>query len=178
MKLVPSLLVFAIAAAVVPDAAAARPAAASVSDPVVTFSICRAVVPVGHADFGIANLVGPSPAPLQYFMSRGQDFDRTAWKVTLIEGPRHGMLVPNEKFPDSVFVYQPNEGYLGPDQMIFVVEAQGKKFKVIESVYVSPGAPEYGPPECPNGFSINELPSSGKASKKRKRESIGIEGER
>jgi hypothetical protein len=130
-----------------------------------TFSICQAVVPVGNSDFPDANQVGPSPAVLYYFMSRGKEFDRSSWKVTVIEGPHKGALVPDAKFPDSSFVYRPNDGYLGADQITFLVEAQGKTFKVIESVHVVNRPPEYGPDQCPDGFGINELPNPGSSAR-------------
>ena len=130
------------------------------------FSICQAVVPASHADFLTANVLTPTAAWPVYFQSHGLTIEQSApLTINLVEGPRYGQL-QSEGYADGVYAYRPNEGYLGSDQMTFVVEAQGKKFKVIESVYVSRGAPEYGPPECPDGFSINELPNSGKASGK------------
>ncbi|MBU1775847.1 MAG: tandem-95 repeat protein [Gammaproteobacteria bacterium] len=53
---------------------------------------------------------------------------------------------------DGYYVYYPNEGYLGPDQITFVVEQMGKKFKVIETVWVANTAPEYG--GCPADYKL------------------------
>ena len=74
-------------------------------------------------------------------------------QVTLFEGPKNGVLELS-----GSYVYRPNEGYLGSDQMIFSVEAKGKIFKVIYSVDVA-RAPDYGSPNCPNSFGIKELPN-------------------
>jgi hypothetical protein len=107
------------------------------------YSVCGAVVPVTHKDFSLANRVGPSPSILYYFMSHGEEVDIKTWQVRLVDGPKHGTY--------SGDIYSPDEGYLGLDQMTFVVEAQGKKFKVIETVWVENAAPDFG---CPTDIKL------------------------
>ena len=79
-----------------------------------------------------------------------------SWEVTQLNGPKHGDLIAHPR-DSRGYIYQPKDGYLGPDQMIFLVEAKGKKFKVIYSVDVADRAPEYG--KCPDSFNIKELPN-------------------
>ncbi len=124
------------------------------------YSICQAVAPVGGNDFPVANMLHPHGAATVYSQAHGITLDSNApSKITLFEGARHGELMPDAKFPNQVFVYNPDKGYLGSDRMIFKIEAKGKILKVIYSVHVTP-APDYGTPECPDGFSIKELPNS------------------
>lgn len=113
------------------------------------FSVCEAVVPVGHRDFDLVNGVGPSSSILGYFMTRGESYDTKTWKKTLVESPQHGKLIQQ---PNAGYVYYPNGGYLGPDQLTWVVEAEGKTFKVIETVWVANTAPEYG--GCPADYKL------------------------
>ncbi|MDO8789901.1 MAG: hypothetical protein Q7J42_17635 [Sulfuritalea sp.] len=122
------------------------------------FRVCNNMVPVGHPDFSLANGVSASTAPMSYFMTKfgQQQFDVESWKTTLIFGPKHGELVPDSRYPNSSYIYHPNEGYLGIDQMTFTVEAQGKKFRVFYSVHVGKAAPEYG--SCPDD-GVEELPN-------------------
>lgn len=113
------------------------------------YSVCKAMVPVGHRDFSLVNGVGPSSPILGYFMSRGEAYDIKSWKKTLVEHPKHGELISQ---PTGGYFYYPKDGYLGPDQLSWVVEAQGKKFKVIETVWVANVAPEYG--GCPDDYKL------------------------
>jgi hypothetical protein len=118
------------------------------------FSVCGAAVPTTHRDFSIANRLSPlSVIDTYLYYEKGIPYDSNRpVKVTVIENPAHGRLVPDTDFPDTTFVYHPNEGYLGPDQITFVVEEMGKKFKVIETVWVANTAPEYG--GCPTDYKL------------------------
>lgn len=122
------------------------------------YSVCNNMVPVDHKDFSLANAVSASTAPISYFMKKfgQQEFDIESWKTTLLNGPKHGELVQDSQYPNSSYMYHPNEGYLGIDQMTFLVETQGMIFKVIYSVHVGKMAPEYGP--CPD-YGVKELPN-------------------
>ena len=124
------------------------------------FSLCQSTAPINDADYPIANRIHPHAAATAYFNSRSIILEpNVSRKITLLEGSLHGSLIPDEKFPESVFIYQPDEGYLGADQMVFLVEVKGKTFKVIYSVDVIHN-PDFGSPGCPDGFSINELTNS------------------
>ena len=107
------------------------------------FSVCGPAVPVDHRDFTITNLI----YPLAVIPDTGEPT-----QVTLLEGPHHGSLTPDADFPNSVFVYHPNDNYLGPDHMTFVVDVMGKKFKVIMTVWVANTPPEYG--GCPPDYDL------------------------
>lgn len=147
------LALTAVCAAVTPAAVLAQPApagsateatgqearpAAQAFDKV--FSVCQNVVPVGHPDFALANEI-----------ASGQD--------ALLTGPKHGRLVLT---PKGVYFYYPDAGYLGVDQMTFVVSytnpASGKKIreKVIYSAHIGTMAPEYGPSR---DDTVKELPN-------------------
>ena len=118
------------------------------------FSVCQAAVPITHRDFPNANQLSPLSVTATYlFFEKGIPYDSNRLvQVIVIEKPAHGRLVPDKDFPDTAFVYHPNEGYLGPDQITFVVEEMGKKFKVIETVWVSNSPPEYG--GCPADYKL------------------------
>jgi hypothetical protein len=91
-------------------------------------------------------------------------------QTTMIDGPRHGQLIQSSEYPGS-YVFHPEKGYLGPDQMTFEVDVKGKKLKVIYSVVVDqlPGDQVYKDPDlnklCPDGFQIKELPKTGDKEK-------------
>lgn len=115
-----------------------------------TYSVCGPAVPTDHIDFSIANYVSPTTPVYGYLIAHGIIVEPdTPHKIVLVVRPHHGELRTEG---DSAYVYFPNEGYLGPDQMTFVVEVQNKKFKVIETVWVSRAAPEYG--GCPDDYKL------------------------
>lgn len=114
------------------------------------FSVCQAVVPTTHRDFAVANMVGPASPIIEYFFSRGVSMDSLGpWKDEVIGQPKHGEL---RLTADKGYVYRPNTGYLGPDQIAYAVEVKGKKFKVIETIWVADVAPEYG--GCPADYKL------------------------
>jgi hypothetical protein len=125
------------------------------------FSICESVVPVGHSDFAALNNVSPGAAATVYFQVRHITLNKSEpRKVTLLEKPRHGELIPHIEYLTS-YMYHPNQGYLGPDKMTFSFEAMGKIFKVIYTVYINRSS-EYIAPECGNNYDIKEMPSLNK----------------
>lgn len=125
------------------------------------FSICESVVPVGHSDFSALNNVSPGTAATVYFQVRDVTLNKSEpRKITLLEKPKHGELIPHIKYLTS-YMYHPNQGYLGPDKMTFSFEAMGKIFKVIYTVYVNRSS-EYIAPECGNNYDIKEMPSPNK----------------
>ena len=141
--------------------------------------ISQFVVDRNNPDFSLANKLYPHAAATAYFQARGLSLgSNEPYQIKLLKGPNSGELTPNDKFPDAIFIYKPNdtykhqEGKEGPvitDQMIFSVEVKGKKFKVIYKVVLSPGAldlvSEQSHPKlhkaAPNGFHIEELPNPG-----------------
>lgn len=139
-------------------------------------SVCSFVAPFGHPDLSLANGVSGLAGAQTYFHARGVSLLdpsgvlQEPLQTTTLDGPRHGQLIQSSEYPGS-YIYHPERGYLGPDQMTFEVEVKGKKLKVIYSVVVNqlPSDQVYKDPElnklCPGGFGIKELPNSGKGGK-------------
>lgn len=116
------------------------------------FSVCGAAVPVTHRDFEMANFVTPMSVITPHLFDKGIIISSDEpIVVTLTEAPKHGELI-SDGYTYGVYKYKPIEGYLGPDQMTFDVEVMGKKFKVIETVWVANVAPEYG--GCPSDYKL------------------------
>jgi hypothetical protein len=120
------------------------------------YSQCQTLAQTSDASWENLNIVGPGGAVGLYFESRGLNYNPENWKIIIVREPRHGSLKP---LKDSIgaSIYKPNPDYYGPDQMTHILEAEGKRFKVIESVYVSKGIPEKGHPGCENSFGIEEI---------------------
>ncbi|MCX7149090.1 MAG: matrixin family metalloprotease, partial [Rhodocyclales bacterium] len=86
------------------------------------------------------------------------------FKPTLLTSTAHGKLVP--KAADSgrvLYEYQANPGYLGKDKAVFVVEFEGKQYKVVVNIVVSRQAVENPPtdqqtPVCPEPQLIKTKP--------------------
>lgn len=133
-----------------PSAALAQPAQKVAAKFDAVYSVCTAVVPVTHKDFPDANYVGPGAVILHHFASHkialGADEPS---KVVLVKRPQHGELRIDS---DGAYTYHPDMRHLGPDQMTFFVEIRGKRFKVIETVWVADVAPEYG--GCPKDYKL------------------------
>lgn len=108
------------------------------------FSMCG---PMHSADQVPANIerdnhFSPMSAVVSYFESRGilPNFatglgDPEPFQIKVLQGPVHGTIVSGNKL-GAFFFYHAAPGYLGSDQMIFVVEVLGKKIKVIQTVVI------------------------------------------
>jgi hypothetical protein len=59
-------------------------------------------------------------------------------KVSILKGPEHGKIAgeSKDKFIGHSFVYEPNPGFLGKDKVTFLVEADGKRVKIVTTVIV------------------------------------------
>ncbi len=123
------------------------------------FSQCTTLANTDDPHWRTLNGVGPSSAGLTYFMSRGLEFDISTWKSKVVVGPQKGELEAVIEKSGATFdhLYIPKDGDSGPDQMIYILEAEGKRFRVIESVYVAEGIPENGHEGCESGFGVEEL---------------------
>ncbi len=126
----------------------------------VAYSVCVPAVPTTHRDYSITNYLEPTNLAWSYFRDHGITITGGATNVSIIEAPAHGVL-NTEGLAPWVYKYVPNAGYLGPDQITFVVEWMGRKFKVIETVWVANAAPDYG---CPTDI---KLPPATTGSDKR-----------
>ncbi|MFZ6768766.1 Ig-like domain-containing protein [Undibacterium sp. Di26W] len=61
-------------------------------------------------------------------------------KVIRVEKlPKHGKI---EQLPDGSFKYIPNDGYLGRDEMQLIVDAEGKKIRIMWSTSVLGNEPK------------------------------------
>ena len=82
-------------------------------------------------------------------------------KITELEAPKHGKVVvrkidhplaeANNPFWDS-YTFMPDLGYVGKDRVVYQVEAEGKRYKVILNFWVVPvvGRDADDVPECLN----------------------------
>jgi len=125
------------------------------------FSVCGAAVPTTHRDYQLANYLEPTGLAWVYLKEHGIAITGGATNVSIIEAPKHGVL-NTEGLAPWVYKYVPKADYLGPDQITFVVEWMGKKFKVIETVWVENAAPDFG--GCPADY---KLPPATTGSDKR-----------
>lgn len=91
--------------------------------------------------------LSPAASVRRYFNeTQKRLIDVTAAKVTVIESPKQGSIVgewQDKKFSRS-FAYEPRRGFLGTDQIIFLVEVDGKRFKIVTKLYVVPVADDKG----------------------------------
>ena len=82
--------------------------------------------------------VDPAGAVRNYVQElRNRAIDITEFKPTLLLGPRHGTL--NYEVAKSgymFYTYDPETGFLGKDRAVFMVEYQGKHFRVIVDIQV------------------------------------------
>lgn len=81
-------------------------------------------------------------------------------KVTIIESPQHGAverLTPNS----HAWKYTAEPEYVGKDRVVFLVEAQGRRFKIVANLLVHHVVPEYDldePPACEEVFPKGDAP--------------------
>ena len=84
---------------------------------------------------------------------------REAIKVTVIESPRHG-TVTRFATPTNAYFWQyvPEAGYRGNDRVTFLVEVEGRRFKLITNLLVERVVDEFAnPPDCEKLFSPRKV---------------------
>jgi len=64
-------------------------------------------------------------------------------KVTLIEPPSHGSVRVVEPQQFFTYHYTPDAGYTGKDHVSYLVEVQGKRFRVVINFWVVPVVRDY-----------------------------------
>ena len=72
-------------------------------------------------------------------------------RVSIIENPMHGVLQATD---GNGYYYFPDTGYIGKDQVTFLVEMGGRKYKAVHYVQVMEIVPEYYSQDkrlCPKG---------------------------
>ncbi|MBN8456108.1 hypothetical protein, partial [Accumulibacter sp.] len=54
--------------------------------------------------------------------------------VQVVSEPKHGRLIEERA---DLFIYVPNEGFIGKDQVVFIVELAGRRIKVVQELKVT-----------------------------------------
>jgi hypothetical protein len=81
-------------------------------------------------------------------------------KTTLLEDAKHGKIIAGVRS----YQYDPTEGYVGNDEVVFMAEFEGKRYKIIVELHVFDVAPmESQPTSCPPPqlIKVNGKPVSG-----------------
>jgi hypothetical protein len=104
----------------------------------------------------VTNGIAGGDGALHYYVieHHKQISDVKGLAITLLEGPKHGKLVSQTA---GGYVYHPEDGFVGVDQVTFSVKANGKKFMEIYSLHVQYYAPQYG--DCPD-YGVTRLNAS------------------
>lgn len=70
--------------------------------------------------------------------------------VTLLEGTEHGKIVGGtDNLGLTSYRYDPPPGYVGTDKAVFMVEHEGKRYKIVVELNVSLMVDEKVPSTCP-----------------------------
>lgn len=112
-----------------------------------TLSDCDDVQTPDNPDGPLGGEISPAGAVYLYMDAKlNRVLDVSDAKVTVIERPKHGSIAGewrSKTFGPS-FAYVADSGFLGTDQMSFLVEVDGKRYKVIVKLYVVPVADSKG----------------------------------
>lgn len=91
------------------------------------------------------NGVSPSGMLENYLLSHDKTgtfrANHSSYKVTLLENSSHGKLIENTSNAGVVssithYMYHPKPSYLGKDKAVFMVEFEGKSYKVVLDIHV------------------------------------------
>lgn len=133
------------------------------------FERCIEIEPMPDDPKSAMRGVDPAYGLKNYLQSPGRPVRIQDIKVKVLQGTQHGKLTvsgshtvdysspeaPNIDGP-SVYRYDPNPGYLGDDQAVFLAEYGGKVFKVILTIKVLESVDE-NHTTCPNGFAPERM---------------------
>jgi hypothetical protein len=157
MILVPSLLVLAIAAGVLPSAEAgqkARPDPVAATQPDYILQTCGETESTGDPRSAMRAV---DPAYMLknylYLSSNGKIIaDLASIRTTLLQGTQHGNLLSSlSNTGRTTFHYDATPDYLGNDKAIFMAEFEGKVYKIALELhvfnYTAPG--NFGDSTCP-----------------------------
>ena len=87
-------------------------------------------------------------------------------KITLLQGTTHGKLIPQPPANGRVYYeYRSEPGYEGQDQVVFMAEFEGKRYKIVIDLIVSMVIDENSP-QCPPAklIKVNGKPVSGSST--------------
>lgn len=93
-------------------------------------------------------------SPVAQYLKLGPDEPLSNARITLLSSPKYGSIQPDPDAP-TLYKYLPvnDPDDFGKDRVVFEVEANGKRFKVIFTVYIV-GSVDQVPPKlrklCPN----------------------------
>jgi hypothetical protein len=140
--------------------AEARPMVAASPNKNMTFGVCQLVPNLSYVPVGGEHALNPASVAVadlwrfdEHFRQMPEDQRREALlalektaKVTILQQPTYGTLSDTARdypdaTPDSPY-YNPKPGYLGKDQVIFLVEMGEYKIKLIFNVYPVAGSSE------------------------------------
>lgn len=81
-----------------------------------------------------------SPVSVEFLRAIGKRYKGTIdeaqqYKVTLLEQPKHGNVRLVYE-PSRHWTYAPLEGYTGADRVIYLLESQGNRFRVVINFWV------------------------------------------
>lgn len=65
----------------------------------------------------------------------------------VLDAPKHGKIVSVNTM-NHLYYYNAEPGYLGPDKIVFWVEVEGRRFKIIQNLAVVETINDYAPPVC------------------------------
>ena len=155
--------------------AATNPVVLGASKPDMVLKECMDTVAYEHPRGG--DWLTPIGAVRAYWSERyGKILRLLNSKTTVLEPPQHGTITGPEITSDDTlddkkqyvrdnfkgtFHYRPNPGFLGNDQVTFLVEVAGQKVKVITKLIVQKEVND-NHPKCPSGvkrLSAFTLPS-------------------
>ncbi len=140
--------------------AEARPAATTSTSKEMTFGFCGLVPNISGQVVGREHELNPASIAVadlwdfdEYFKQMPEDQRREALlalektaKVTILQQPKYGTLIDTAKpaYQDTItgLFYNPKSGYMGKDQVVFLVEMGEYKIKLIYNIYPVDGSPE------------------------------------
>ena len=133
------------------------------------FELCTETEPTPDNAQSAWRGVDPAHGLKNYLQSPGRPVRIQDIKVKVLQGTQHGKLsvwgahTVDYSSPDaptidgpSFFRYDPNPGYLGDDEAVFLAKYGGKVFKVIVTIKVLEIVNENGS-LCPDGFAPERM---------------------
>lgn len=136
-----------------------RPAAAASASKVMTIGFCKPVPNFPEMDISLEHGISPIADAtyylwnfVPYFKQMPEEQRRAALsalgsegKITILQQPKYGTLSDTAKpnFPKpypNQFFYNPKLGYMGKDQVVFLVEMGEYKIKVVNNIYPVAGS--------------------------------------
>lgn len=123
--------------------------------------VCRFVEP--NDPFGSAINDVPALGAVADYLKQSHDVPLTGVRVVLLNPPNHGIIRLDPMDTNAAHHYFPSSEYRGIDRVIFDVDANGKRFKVIYTVFVVENLDHVSPTArrlCPSpgvGYRISHL---------------------